>query len=152
MAFDCNFQSKGNKRRNVRLHCFPINNRRRKEWENACGRIKLPKEPLFFLSTLALMPLNLLVDHSYWKSLQTAKTRNIRCYLLGCKHADANHVARLLEEFLSTDFPPYLWLLHSSWGKIHGTVFGLNLQYTFIHCQLRFFSSCGHHISILFSE
>jgi len=39
--------------------------KRRKEWEDVCGRIKLPKNPLIFLSTLALMPLNLLVDHSY---------------------------------------------------------------------------------------
>ncbi len=34
-----------------------------------------------------------------------AETTNARCHLLGCKHADANHDARPLEEFLSVDFP-----------------------------------------------
>ncbi len=63
------------------------------------------------------MSARLLVDHSYWKSLQAAETRNARCHLLGCKHADANHDARPLEEFLSVDFPRYPGRLDSSWGK-----------------------------------
>ncbi len=46
-----------------------------------------------FLSTLALMPLSLLVDHSYWKRLQTAENRNATCDLLGSKRVDANHDA-----------------------------------------------------------
>ncbi len=61
------------------------------------------KTHFFFLSTLALMPLSILVDHS----VQTAETRNARCHLLGCKLADANHNAWPLEEFLSADFPRY---------------------------------------------
>ncbi len=97
------------------------------------------------------MPLSLLVDHSYWKSLQTAETRNARCHLLGCKHTDANHDARPLEEFLSADFPRYPGRLDSLWGKIHGTAFGLNL-YLYPSPPVSSFSSCGHHISILFSE
>ncbi len=97
------------------------------------------------------MPLSLLVDHSYWKSLQTAETRNARRHLLGCKHADANHDARLLEEFLSVDFPPHPGRLDSLWGKIHGTAFGLNL-YLYPSPPVSSFSSCAHHISILFSE
>ncbi len=80
------------------------------------------------------MPLSLLVDHSYWKSLQMA--RNIRSHLLGCKHADANHGTRLLEEFLSVDFPRYPGRLDSLWRKIDGTAFGLNLYLAYIHRHL----------------
>jgi len=47
-GFGSNFLSKGNKRSNIRLHCFPSDKKRRKEWEDACGRIKLPKDPLIF--------------------------------------------------------------------------------------------------------
>ncbi len=133
MAFGCNFQSKGNKRSNVRRHYFPSDNMRRKEWENTCGLIQLPKDPSFFLSTLALMPLSLLVDHGYWKSLQTAETRNARCHLFGCKHADTNHNARPLKEFLSADIPRYQGRLNSLWKKIHGTAFGLNRLYYILY-------------------
>ncbi len=130
--------------------CFPRDNRRRKAWEDACGQIKLHKNPLLFLSSLALMPLSLLVDHSYWKSLQTTETRDARCYLLGCKYTDATHDARPLE-FLSADFPRYQRRLDSLWGKIDSTAFGLNL-YLYPSPPVSSFSSCGHHISILFSE
>ncbi len=44
-AFGCNFQSKGNKGSDVSLHCFPTDKKRRKEWEDACGRAQLPKDP-----------------------------------------------------------------------------------------------------------
>uniref|UniRef100_A0A672LBK1 THAP-type domain-containing protein n=1 Tax=Sinocyclocheilus grahami TaxID=75366 RepID=A0A672LBK1_SINGR len=44
-AFGCNFQSKGNKSSDVSLHSFPSDKKRRKEWEDACGRIQLPKDP-----------------------------------------------------------------------------------------------------------
>ncbi len=44
---------------------FPSDKKRRKEWEDASGRIKLPKDLLLFLSTLALMPLSLLVTVAY---------------------------------------------------------------------------------------
>jgi len=47
------------------MYDFPSDKKRRKEREDVCGRIKLPKDQLLFLSTLALMPLSLLVDHSY---------------------------------------------------------------------------------------
>ncbi len=67
---------------------FPSNTKKRKEWEDACGQIKLPKVPLLFSPLLVLMPLSFLVDHSCWKSLQTAKTRNARCHLLGWKRCD----------------------------------------------------------------
>ncbi len=50
----------------------------------------------FVLSTLGLMSLSLLVDHSY--SLQTAEKRNARF------HAKA-YDAQTLEQFLSVDFP-----------------------------------------------
>ncbi len=79
------------------------------------------------------------------------ETRNARCYLLGCKHADANHDAWPLEEFLSVDFPRYQRRLDSLWGKIHGTAFGLNL-YLYPSPPVSSFSSCAHHISILFSQ
>ncbi len=79
-----------------------------------------------------------------------AETRNARCHLLGRKHADANHDSRPLEEFLSVDFPPHPGRLHSLWGKIHGTAFGLNL-YLYPSPPVSSFSSCGHHISILFA-
>uniref|UniRef100_A0A667ZYF9 THAP domain-containing protein 1 n=1 Tax=Myripristis murdjan TaxID=586833 RepID=A0A667ZYF9_9TELE len=29
----------------VSLHCFPTDKKRRKEWENACGRTQFPKDP-----------------------------------------------------------------------------------------------------------
>ncbi len=115
MAFGYNFQSKGNKRSNVRLSCSPSDKKRRKEWEDACGRINLPKDPLLFLRTSALVPLSVLVDR---QSLQTSGTRNTRCHLLGCKHADANHCVRLLEKFLSADFPrnlERLWCFSTAW-------------------------------------
>ncbi len=102
------FSQSCNKRSNARLHCFPSDKKRRKQWEGACGWINFQKTRCFFLTTLALMLLSLLVDHSYWKSLQTAETRNVRCHLLGGKYADTNHDARPLEEFLSADFPPHL--------------------------------------------
>ncbi len=102
------FSRSCNKRSNARLHCFPSDKKRRKQWEGACGWINFQKTRCFFLTTLALMLLSLLVDHSYWKSLQTAETRNVRCHLLGGKYADTNHDARPLEEFLSADFPPHL--------------------------------------------
>ncbi len=50
-----------------------------------------------------------------------AETRIARFHLLGRKHADANHDAWPLEEFLSADFPRYPGRLDSLWGKIHGT-------------------------------
>ncbi len=34
---------------------FPSDKKRRKEWEDACGRINLPKDMLIFLFTLALI-------------------------------------------------------------------------------------------------
>uniref|UniRef100_A0A672KU85 THAP-type domain-containing protein n=1 Tax=Sinocyclocheilus grahami TaxID=75366 RepID=A0A672KU85_SINGR len=37
--------SKGNKSSDVSLHSFPSDKKRRKEWEDACGRIQLPKDP-----------------------------------------------------------------------------------------------------------
>nr|XP_015810537.2 uncharacterized protein LOC107382745 [Nothobranchius furzeri] len=44
-AFGCNFQSKGNKGTGVSLHSFPTDKKRRKQWEDACGRTQLPKDP-----------------------------------------------------------------------------------------------------------
>uniref|UniRef100_A0A8C6KYH9 THAP domain-containing protein 1 n=1 Tax=Nothobranchius furzeri TaxID=105023 RepID=A0A8C6KYH9_NOTFU len=44
-AFGCNFQSEGNKGSDVRLHSFPTGKKRRKQWEDACGRTQLPKDP-----------------------------------------------------------------------------------------------------------
>ena len=44
-AFGCSFQLKGNKGSDLSLHSFPSDKKRRKEWENACGRIQLPKDP-----------------------------------------------------------------------------------------------------------
>ncbi len=44
-TFGCNFQSKGNKGSDVSLHCFPKEKKIRKEWEVACGRVQLPKDP-----------------------------------------------------------------------------------------------------------
>ncbi len=64
---------------------------------------------------------------------------------------DANHDARPLEEFLSADFPRYMGRLGSLWAEIHGIAFGLNL-YLYPSPPVSSFSSCGHHISILFSE
>ncbi len=145
------FSRRCNKRSYVRLHCFLSDKKRRKEWEDARGRINFLKTRFFFLPTLALMPLSLLEDHSYWQSLQTAETRKARCHLLGWKHADANHDARPLEEFLSADFFPYPGLLVSLWREIDGTIFGLNL-YLHPTPPVSSFSSCVHHISILFSE
>ncbi len=145
------FSWRCNKRSYVRLHCFLSDKKRRKEWEDARGRINFLKTRFFFLPTLALMPLSLLEDHSYWQSLQTAETRNARCHLLGWKHADANHDARPLEEFLGVDFFPYPGLLVSLWREIDGTIFGLNL-YLYPPPPVSSFSSCGYHISILFSE
>ncbi len=71
-----------------------------------------------------------------------AETRNARCHLLGCKHADANHDARPLEEFLSMDFPRYPGCLDTLWGKIDGTAFRLNL-YLYPSPPVSSFSSCG---------
>ncbi len=58
---------------------------------------------------------------------------------------------RLLEEFLSTDLTRYQRRLDSLWGKIHGTAFDLNL-YLYLSPPVSSFGSCGHYISILFSE
>uniref|UniRef100_A0A8C6LG75 THAP domain-containing protein 1 n=1 Tax=Nothobranchius furzeri TaxID=105023 RepID=A0A8C6LG75_NOTFU len=44
-AFGCNFQSEGNKGSDVSLHSFPTGKKRRKQWEDACGRTQLPKDP-----------------------------------------------------------------------------------------------------------
>uniref|UniRef100_A0A1A7Y6L4 THAP domain-containing protein 1 n=1 Tax=Iconisemion striatum TaxID=60296 RepID=A0A1A7Y6L4_9TELE len=44
-AFGCNFQSKVNKGSDVSLHSFPTDKKRRKQWEDACGRTQLPKDP-----------------------------------------------------------------------------------------------------------
>ena len=44
-AFGCDFQSKSNKGSDVSLHCFPKEKKIRKEWEVACGRVQLPKDP-----------------------------------------------------------------------------------------------------------
>uniref|UniRef100_A0A8C6LU82 THAP domain-containing protein 1 n=1 Tax=Nothobranchius furzeri TaxID=105023 RepID=A0A8C6LU82_NOTFU len=44
-AFGCNFQSKGNKGSDVNSHSFPTGKKRRKQWEDACGRTQLPKDP-----------------------------------------------------------------------------------------------------------
>ncbi|KAG1934115.1 hypothetical protein F2P79_020247 [Pimephales promelas] len=44
-AFGCNFQSKGNKGSDVSLHSFPKEKKIRNEWEVACGRVQLPKDP-----------------------------------------------------------------------------------------------------------
>uniref|UniRef100_A0A8C6MGS6 THAP domain-containing protein 1 n=1 Tax=Nothobranchius furzeri TaxID=105023 RepID=A0A8C6MGS6_NOTFU len=43
-AFGCHFQSEGNKGRDVSLHSFPTGKKRRKQWEDACGRTQLPKD------------------------------------------------------------------------------------------------------------
>ncbi|XP_039869404.1 uncharacterized protein LOC120722458 isoform X2 [Simochromis diagramma] len=45
VAFGCNFQSKRNKGTDVSLHSFPHEKTRRKQWEDACGRVQLPKDP-----------------------------------------------------------------------------------------------------------
>ncbi len=139
MAFGCQFSVEGQQEKH-----FPSNKKRRKEWEDASGRIKLPKDPLLFLSTLALMSLSLLVDHSYWQSLQTAETRNFRCHLLGWKRRERS--------FLSTDLTLYQRRLNALWGGgIHGTAFGLNL-YLYPSPPVSSFGCCGHHISILFYQ
>ncbi len=94
-------------------------------------REDFPKDPLLFLSTLALMPLSLLVEHSYWKSLQTA-----------------------LEEFLSMDLTCYQRRLDSLWEK-KSIVQHIGVQYMYSTCPsppVSSFGSCGHHISILFSQ
>uniref|UniRef100_A0A3P8YNK2 THAP-type domain-containing protein n=1 Tax=Esox lucius TaxID=8010 RepID=A0A3P8YNK2_ESOLU len=44
-AFGSNFQSNGNKESDVSLHCFPHEKKIRKQWEVACGRVLLPKDP-----------------------------------------------------------------------------------------------------------
>uniref|UniRef100_A0A8C6PE97 THAP-type domain-containing protein n=1 Tax=Nothobranchius furzeri TaxID=105023 RepID=A0A8C6PE97_NOTFU len=44
-GFGCNFQSEGNKRSDVSLHSFPTGKKRRKQWEGACRRTQLPKDP-----------------------------------------------------------------------------------------------------------
>uniref|UniRef100_A0A3P8YMA2 THAP-type domain-containing protein n=1 Tax=Esox lucius TaxID=8010 RepID=A0A3P8YMA2_ESOLU len=44
-AFGCNFQSKGNEGSSVSLHCFLHEKIIRKQWEVACGRVQLPKDP-----------------------------------------------------------------------------------------------------------
>ncbi len=49
------------------------------------------------------------------------------------------------------DFPQYPWRLDSLWGKIDGTAFVLNL-YLYPSQAVSSFNSCGHHVSILFSE
>ncbi len=98
---------------------FPSDKKRRKKWEDACGRIKLPKDPLLFLSTLALMPLSLLVDHSYWKSLQTRKRYKQETL-------DAVRM-ETLDDFLSTDLTLSETFRLLVGNKTHGTAFGLNL-------------------------
>lgn len=45
VAFGCNFQSKRNKGTDVSLHSFPHEKTRRKQWEDVCGRVQLPKDP-----------------------------------------------------------------------------------------------------------
>jgi len=42
------FSRSCNKRSNVRLRCFPIDKKMRKEWEDACGWMRLPKDSLIF--------------------------------------------------------------------------------------------------------
>ncbi len=50
------------------------------------------------------------------------------------------------------DLTPYQSRLDSLWGgKIHATAFGLNL-YLNLSPAVSSFGSCGHHISILFSQ
>ncbi|XP_029978180.1 uncharacterized protein LOC115410603 isoform X3 [Sphaeramia orbicularis] len=44
-AFGCHFQSKGNKGTDVSIHTFPREKEIRQQWENACGREQLPKDP-----------------------------------------------------------------------------------------------------------
>lgn len=43
-AFGCNFQSKGNRKTNVSIHSFPRDTKVRKQWENAVGRLQLPRD------------------------------------------------------------------------------------------------------------
>lgn len=45
VAYGCNFQSKGNKGSAVSIHSFPKEGKLRKKWEDACGRVQLPKYP-----------------------------------------------------------------------------------------------------------
>lgn len=44
-VFGCNFQSKGNRQSEVSIHSFPKDEKLRKQWEDACGRDELPKDP-----------------------------------------------------------------------------------------------------------
>lgn len=44
-AHGCNFQTKGKKESDISLHSFPKQNVKRKQWEQAVGRVSLPKDP-----------------------------------------------------------------------------------------------------------
>uniref|UniRef100_A0A672G6U4 THAP domain-containing protein 1 n=1 Tax=Salarias fasciatus TaxID=181472 RepID=A0A672G6U4_SALFA len=45
VAFGCHFENKGNKGSAVSIHSFPKDRNLRRKWEDACGRVQLPKYP-----------------------------------------------------------------------------------------------------------
>jgi len=47
-AFGWDYQTKGKKTSDVSMQCFPSDKKRRAEWEQACGRTQLPKDPRLF--------------------------------------------------------------------------------------------------------
>ncbi len=54
----------------------------------------------------------------------------------------------LADAFIQSDLQ-CIQAIHLYWEKIHGTAFGLNL---YLYSPVSSFGSCGHHISILFSQ
>ncbi len=86
VAFGCNFQSKGNKRRD--FTAFLMIRRGKKNGQNAWGRLKLSTNPLLYslhFSPVAFSRPQLL------KELTNGWDKKCYAFLLGCKHADANH-------------------------------------------------------------
>lgn len=45
VAFGCTYRAKGSNRSDVNLHVFPKDEKLRKIWEDACGRVHFPPEP-----------------------------------------------------------------------------------------------------------
>jgi len=45
VASGCNLRSNGDNRSDIIYHCFPSDEKRRRQWEIACGRKTFPKQP-----------------------------------------------------------------------------------------------------------
>uniref|UniRef100_A0A672LEA0 THAP domain-containing protein 1 n=1 Tax=Sinocyclocheilus grahami TaxID=75366 RepID=A0A672LEA0_SINGR len=91
-AFGCNFQSKGNKSSDVSLHSFPSDKKRRKEWEDACGRIQLPKDPRLCSRHFSPDAFEAFSRPQLMKELTEIRTEKrqrqetLDAILVGCKH------------------------------------------------------------------